>query len=338
MTTKLNSLRHYWQLHQARLYPFATKRQSRLFFVATAAEGVALRRGLAQTNHHQQINLYVLEGALPGQIDLLASNQLTPVLNTVKQIHDWQNRGLKCVVHVDTGMTRLGLDVDEAAAVIPNIKCPVDYIITHFAQADEPKNPRSQLQAQVFAGLLETLKQNGFDTKVSLSNSAGLLQGGGYHFGVSEHLGRAGVGLYGANPFSKLANPMLPVASLFAQILQIRNVQKDTAIGYGGTFCTPSAMTIATIGVGYADGLPRLLSNNGAVWVEQHRCPIVGRVSMDMITVDVTEVAVQEGDWVEVFGANISVDDVAAQAQTIGYEILTAISQRVPRRYIDELL
>ena len=308
------------------------------FFVATTAEGVAIRRTLHGFTTIEPINLYILEGALPGELDTLVKYQLTPVLNTVKQIQDWQTLEQSCVVHVDTGMTRLGLDVDEAVAVIPGISCPVDYVMTHFAQADEPHNPRSQQQVHIFQNLLEMLKQNGFETKVSLSNSAGLLQGGASHYGLEEQLGRAGVGLYGANPFAEQANPMLPVASLSAQILQLRTVQKGTAIGYGGAYRTTKEMDIATVGVGYADGLPRLLSSHGVVWAAQQKCAIVGRVSMDTITVDVTDVDVHEGDWVEVFGANISVDDVAAQAQTIGYEILTGISERVPRHYIDQLL
>ena len=153
-----------------------------------------------------------------------------------------------------------------------------------------------------------------------------------------EDLGRAGIALYGGNPYDHGENPMMPIIKLEARVMQVRELPAGVPVGYGGAFVTAAPTRLGILGVGYADGVPRLLSNNGEVMCGDVRCPIVGRVSMDLLIVDVTQVDVCEGDWVQVIGPDVPIDDVAARAQTLAYEILTGISRRVPRVYVEESL
>ena len=176
---------------------------------------------------------------------------------------------------------------------------------------------------------IERLRQRFPGTKLSIGNSAGTLNGGDFQ----GDLARPGIGLYGGNPWTERPNPMRAVAALEAQVVQVREVEPGETIGYGASHRAAQRMTVAVVGIGYADGLPRLLSDRGEVFANGRRCPMLGRVSMDLTAIDATGVGLQAGDWVEVFGPNLPVDEVAAQASTIAYEILTGISKRVERRY-----
>ena len=207
---------------------------------------------------------------------------------------------------------------------------PVTLLISHFARADEPGHAANGEQMARIAPIYQALQAAHPGIRLSLCNSAALLQGLG-----PEDLGRAGIGLYGGNPFDDRPNPMQPVVSMYARVLQVREVDAGVPIGYGGSFITPQPTRLAVLGVGYADGLPRLLSNRGQVWLGEQRCQIAGRVSMDLIAVDVGELEVAEGAEAEVFGSCIGIDEVAEQAGTIAYEILTGISRRMPRSYVD---
>jgi alanine racemase len=294
------------------------------FFVATCGEGVQLRQALPQST------IYVFEGAHAQSIEPLLAAQLTPVLNTPAQCRLWASTDRNAAVHVDTGMQRLGLPYAQATQILRECDVRLQLLISHFARADETDHATLHQQTARMAPIFASLRESHPRLRLSLCNSAALLQGLG-----PEDLGRAGIGLYGGNPFDDQPNPMQTVLTMHARVLQVRDVDAGVPVGYGGTYVTSKPTRLAVLGAGYADGLPRSLSNRGHVWLAGQRCPIVGRVSMDLMAVDASAVAVGEGDEAEIIGAGISVDEVAAQADTIAYEILTGISRRMPRTYVD---
>ena len=293
------------------------------FFVATADEGLRLRQA------HADIVIYVLEGAYAENVPALIEAELIPVLNTVKQCRDWSSTNRAAALHIDSGMQRLGFPHSSALGDLAGLPFPVHLFISHFARADEPGHGSIAEQMACSMPVYAALQREHPQVRLSLCNSAGLLEGVG-----PEDLGRAGIALYGGNPYDGLPNPMTPVAQLDARVMQVRDVELGVAVGYGGTFVTKRPSKLAILGVGYADGVPRLLSNQGRVFAGEKYCPIVGRVSMDLLIVDVTDAEVLEGDWAEVMGPHVPLDEVAAIAQTLTYEILTGISTRVPRVYV----
>ena len=293
------------------------------FFVATAGEGAQLRQALPDAP------IYVLEGVTAQSVDTLVASELTPVLNTPTQCSLWMQTGRAAAVHVDTGMQRLGLPFQTAAQSLAESNLPLQLFISHFARADEPGHASVQEQMARALPVYQALRERYPELRLSLCNSAALLEGLG-----PEDLGRAGIALYGGNPFDALPNPMRPVVSMHAQVLQLRQLEAGVPVGYGGAYVTSAPARLAVLGVGYADGLPRALSNRGEVVLHGCRCPIVGRVSMDLTVVDASAVDVQEGDMAEVFGEAVAVDEVAAHAGTIAYEILTGLSRRMSRSYL----
>jgi alanine racemase len=296
------------------------------FFVATSDEGRQLRRVLPEPV------IYILEGATAESVETLVEHELTPVLNSLSQCARWNPTRRGAALHIDTGMYRLGLAPDEAAT-LPN-DLALTLVITHLACADEPDNPANASQVAQIQGLYQSLRRRFPNAGLSICNSGGLLAGLG-----PEDVGRGGIGLYGGNPHTAGANPMQPVACFEAQVLQIRDVPPGSHVGYGGTYTAPTGgVRLAVVGAGYADGVPRLLSGHGSVWLGGRQCPIVGRVSMDCTNVDIGDADVAEGDWAELLGTHIELDTVAALAQTIGYEILTGLGRRTSRTYLDGFL
>ena len=294
------------------------------FFVATAIEGKTLR------DKFSEITVYVLEGALADTVDLLLECNLVPVLNTLSQCVIWSKKNRPSAIHVDTGMERLGLSVDDLSVLIKDYPLDIRLLVSHLARADEAENPFNQIQLDRFDLIYQKIKNNFPSIETSLGNSAGLIKQR-----LDEGLSRAGIALYGGNPFSDRTNPMKSVVSLKAQVLQLREVGKATPVGYGGTFKTRQDTNLATIGAGYADGIPRALSNKGRVYASDGYCPIVGRVSMDTTHVDVSGVSIKEGDWVELIGPNLGLDEFAFLSGTISYEILVGLGRRSPRIYAD---
>lgn len=293
-----------------------------IFFVATAAEALALRQ------RFEQITLYLFAGADRSNAALLAEYGVQPLLNTPRQLDAWRTlaSGAPCGLQVDTGMARLGFDWrDVAAADCSGLDLTL--ISTHFACADEPDAPLNAVQIERFRPWLEAYPT----VPVSLGNSAAGLAPAIPTFGLT----RAGIALYGGNPFVVLPNPMQPVVELEARVLQVRKVEAGDSAGYGATWISPGPRTLAVLGIGYADGLPRFLSDRGAVFAGMQRCPIVGRISMDTVQIDVTGCAIAEGDWVQLIGPQQSLDEMAGQQQTIAYEVLTRLGPRVERIYRD---
>lgn len=307
----------------------------RIFFVATLEEAVRLRPVVPNAT------VCCLNGLLASTEDVFTAHRIVPVLNALDQVARWRTHGGRlghpqpAILHVDTGMNRLGLGDDEWHRVLeaPGILDGVDwmYLMSHLAVADEPENPSNAKQLARFQQVRQRMPHG---TKASLANSSGIFLGAPYHF----DLGRPGVALYGGRPTEAGPNPMECPIRIEGRILQIRNVPVGDSVGYGNAWIAGRAARIATVAAGYADGYLRSLSGAGTVALGGRTCPVVGRVSMDLITVDVTDVPPAEivpGTFVEVLGPTITPDAAADAAGTIGYELLTALGRRYVRHYVD---
>ena len=310
----------------------------KIFFVATLAEAQALRSLLPEAV------IYVFSGLLPGTAAMFRTHDLRPVLNSAEEIKEWATYSaslgekLPCAVHVDSGMNRLGLSVHEVEAVASArdlwTAMTLSLVMSHLACADDPSHPKSEAQLQAFDRLRALLP----DSIASLANSAGILLGRSYVY----DLVRPGIALYGGHPRRQGPNPFQPVVHLAGRILQVRTAAPGETVGYGATRTFKRASRVATVAVGYADGFFRALSTkDGAeglvVSIGGHAAPVLGRVSMDLISVDVTgvpEALSQRGAWVELIGPNVTAQEFAARAGTIDYEVLTNLGRRALRRYI----
>ncbi|WP_106409320.1 alanine racemase [Teichococcus deserti] len=291
----------------------------RHFFVAQFSEGLALRAALGAGPM-----IAVLGGFPPGAD---GGAGLTPVLNGPTDIAAARAAGLTgAILHVDTGMERLGLNAAELAAAGDLSALGLRYVMTHLACADEAGHPLTALQATRFAAARAALP----GLPASFANSAGLFLGEEF----ASDLARPGCALYGINPTPGRPNPMRQVMRLLVPILQIRDIAPGTTVGYGAAWTAARPSRIATIAAGYADGYLRALSGRGTAFVEGQAAPLVGRVSMDLITLDVTDApAAQVGGMAELIGPAQTPDHLAALAGTIGYEILTSLGARYRRRH-----
>ncbi len=306
------------------------------FFVANTEEGIDLRRTLPEAE------IFVLHGLLPGAAPLYGRHRLAPCLNDPEQVRAWLDHcaeagPLPAALHIDTGMTRLGLDIDDLDALDLDAvnALPGLVVMSHFACADEPDHPLNRRQRAAFAAIRPRFPA----ARASLANSSGIFLDGDSLF----DLGRPGYALYGGNPTpSAGTNPMRPVVRLQAPVLQLREIRERRTVGYGATAAVAPPAWIATLAAGYADGYLRAISNRGAVFVDGQACPVTGRVSMDLLTVDVTDAVragadLHPGVLVDLIDARHTIDDVAANAGTIGYEILTGLGSRYRRRYPGEI-
>ncbi len=322
-------------LGAAQIGPALARLGCRSFFVAHVGEGVALRQILGS-----QPAIYILHGTLPGTEADFSAHALIPVLNTPEQIEQWSRKGrsrarpLAAALHLDTGMNRLGLSAaeTEALAAAPERLAGIDlrFLVSHLACADQPGHAMNDEQRQLFDRLRAVLPP----FPASLANSSAIFLGPGYHY----DLVRPGVALYGVNPTPAQANPMREVVRLRGKIIQVREIDTPQSVGYGATHRATGRRRIATVPVGYADGYLRSLSGQGVGCLAGITVPIVGRVSMDLITLDVTEAprdAAHPGVMVELIGGGgETIDQVADRAGTIGYEILTSLGRRYHRRYV----
>jgi alanine racemase len=306
------------------------------FFVATLDEALALRPILPTST------IYILNGLPAGATRAIAAERLIPVLGTLGQIEEWgsycrENLPFPAALMIDSGMSRLGLSEGDMMrlaadpALLAGI--PVVHAMSHLACSDDEKNPLNVKQLTLFQALVEGFPwPEGVQPTLGMAASSGCFLGTDYHF----DLVRPGAALYGLEPMIGHPNPMRPVVALEGKILQIRDVDLGMTVGYGATHQFRGRSRLAVIGVGYADGMFRSLGNRGAVFVAGERAPIVGRISMDLMTADIGHLplsAARVGDPVEIIGPHQSVDDLARDAGTIGYEILTALGNRYLRRY-----
>jgi len=323
-------------LGAARVVPVLEAVGCRNFFVATLEEGVALRRC---AGHDSAI--FVLNGPMPGTDDLLHQARLIPVLNSMEQLAGWRALAarlatpLAAVIQIDSGMSRFGFGAADIArlaenpALLDGIK--VILVMSHLACADEPAHPANRAQRDAFLRLRAHLPE----TLGSLAASSGIFLGPDWHF----DLVRPGAALYGINPTPGAPNPMQPVVRLQARVIQTRNVEAGTAVGYGARFIANRPTRIALLAAGYADGLLRhgtgahaRLPGHPAVPL-----PIIGRISMDSIAIDVTdlpETSIPPGTPIDLIGPDNTLEALAEACDTIGYEILTALGQRYHRTYI----
>jgi alanine racemase len=299
----------------------------RRFFVATLAEAAELRTVTFDAA------IYVLEGVVPAAVDELVALRATPVLNSLEQVQRWQGCG-RALLHIDTGMARLGLSAAEVATLSERRELldgiELEFVLTHLACGDEPEHPLNREQLRRFDRLRAQLPP----APTSIGNSAGDL----IDSSLRGDLVRPGIALYGGNPFSDRPNPMASVVTLEAPILQIREVDEPLTVGYGATYLVRPPARLAVVGVGYADGYPRSLGNRGTAAVNGRRVPVVGRVSMDLTCVDISALprdSVRVGAAVELIGPVVSLDEVAAAAGTISYEILTGLGRRLVREYAE---
>jgi alanine racemase len=298
------------------------------FFVATLAEAIDLRAVLPDAT------IYVFQGILPNEEKEFLHHRLIPVLNSMEQLECWEKVAdeKNAVLHVDTGMTRLGLNETEALALVADnariAKLGIRMVMSHLASANDGDAVKSNDQRMRFEKALRAFPQ---PMAASLANSAGVFLSKDYHYDIA----RVGCALYGITPITG-KNPMQHVATLSAPILQIRTLDRDETVGYGATHAAKKGSRIAICALGYADGMMRSLSNRGFAYVADEKVPFVGRVSMDMIALDVSSIpeAKLADARAEFINARQDVNMLTALCDTIGYEMFTRMGNRVKRIYV----
>ena len=289
------------------------------FFVAIVEEGKQLRKVLPEAR------ILVFEGVVPGSVDDLMAANLIPVVNNFNQLSmletGWSG---SIAIHMDTGIGRLGFG--------PGINrrdfdaYTIEMILTHLACADDPNRPQNKDQIERF----QKITNNFPGIPTSIGNSEGILLGPEF----IGNIGRPGIGLYGRGSSSDDSD-IMEVASLSGMVLQVEHYGSGASLGYGSSYIAEKPIKVATVGIGYADGVPRSLSNCGVVSIAGERCPIVGFVSMDLTLVDVTGLVVKPGDWAEFFGPQVALAEFADKARMLDYEVLTGIGERVERIYVE---
>mgnify|MGYP001809724108 CR=1 FL=1 len=320
-------------LGAAAIVPALARSGCKSFFVATIDEGIALRPMLGAAR------IFVLGGVLPGSGADFVEHGLIPVLNSPEQIGLWSGfaqatgKTLAAALHLDTGMNRLGLDMAAVALLADDRRrldgIDVRLVMSHMACADEPDHAKNPQQLTAFNAMSERL---GLEVPRSLAASSTIFLGPDHHF----QLTRPGAALYGLNPIPGQSNPMRPVVRLNGRILQVRDVDTPQTVGYGATHRFKRKGRVATVACGYADGLFRSLGNRGFGVIGGIKVPVIGRISMDLTTFDVSDVApdlVHAGAMIELIGPDHDCDSLAAEAGTIGYEVLTALGRRYLRDY-----
>ncbi len=315
-----------------RIAPALLRAGCKTFFVAHLSEAIALRPVIGDCD------LFVLNGLLPGAEANYLHHGLIPVLNTLGEIDAWSaaakamNRRLPAALQLDSGMSRLGLPDDELDVVAADhgrlegiaLRC----VVSHLACADEPDHPLNSRQLAEFHRKRAKLPR----APASIANSSGIFLGPEYHL----DLVRPGIAIYGGNPTPSRPNPMREIVRLEARILQVRVIDSPRSVGYGATHSVNRKSRIATVPVGYADGYLRALSNRAFAYIGRHRVPVVGRVSMDLITLDVSAVPPGEsgpGTLITLLGGPVPLDRLANWGGTISYEILTRLGRRFERIY-----
>ena len=308
---------------------------ARRFFVARLSEGVELREALGPD---RPAAIYVLDGCGAEAASWLVGANLTPVLNSLVQVRDWTahahrlGRTLSAGLHIDTGLNRLGLRHEEARALAQSTDglhgAEVELVMSHLACADHADDPMNTEQAARFEAAAALFPR----ACTSLAASAGVFLGSRFRGAVV----RPGISLYGGGPFGRPDARIRPVATLDAPILQVRSVSPGESVGYGARFRVERPMRVAILGAGYADGVLRAAERARYVWFAGARRTLLGRISMDLTALDVTGCEAQPGQRVGLFGADLPLDEAAANAGTIAYELLTGVTPRVRRVYLGE--
>lgn len=311
---------------------------AKTFFVAHLSEAREARAAAPDAT------VYALNGLPPGACDAFAKARIRPVLGSAAEIAEWaaflsgSGADLPAAVHIDTGMRRLGLAPDEARSALPALPFAPALLMSHLSCGDEPDRPETEAQRALFAELRALVP----GIPASLANSAGTLLGRTADGGdLGLDLRRPGVALYGSNPIDGRPSPLKSVVRIESRVIQVRDVPADAAVGYGGAERVRRRTKLAVISFGYADGIVRAGGSEdgrpgASAAIGGVLCPYVGRISMDLIAVDVTDVTpeVKRGDFVEVLGDTMGVDALAKACGTISYEMLTGLGRRYERRYV----
>jgi alanine racemase len=309
------------------------------FFVATPEEAAAARAALPSAV------IYVLNGLIQNNADTYARIDARPVIGDLNELAEWdvfcRRTGWAggAAVHIDTGMQRLGLTITEAQGLIPRIHAGdhgISLVMSHLACAENLHHPMNTRQLAAFRAIASEFS----GVPASLANSSGIFLGSAFQFDMV----RPGAALYGVNPTPEADNPMLPVVELKARVVQIRDVERGESVGYGGNWTARRPTRLAIVSAGYADGYFRAGSSNDGTrgaeaMVAGKRCPVAGRISMDLTAVDVTDLeknAVRRGHLVTLIGEGITLDELAHHFGTIGYEVLTSLGRRYARIYKGE--
>ncbi|MGV1758133.1 alanine racemase [Rhizobium sp. A22-96] len=318
---------------------------ARDFFVATADEGASLRL------YAPEARIFVLCGIWPGMERTFFENDLVPVIASEEQLTFWMSvlseyGDYPCALQVDTGFNRLGLPMEDALALADDVSRPASFspvlVMSHLACGDDPSNAMNRQQLEAFRKVSAAFE----GIEASLANSAGIFLGPEYHFDLT----RPGIATYGGEAVPGIANPMRPVATAEARIIQTRSVKAGETVGYGRALQLTRDSRLAIVSAGYADGYMRSQSSAGVPlrqtgiagghgYIAGHKVPVAGRITMDLTIFDVTDLPenlVRAGDYIELFGNNVLLDDAARAAGTIGYEMLTSMGLRHERRYISE--
>ncbi len=324
-------------LGAARVAPVLEEAGCPHFFVAHLSEGAALRNAISRA-----IPIFVLHGPPPGTSEDLLEAGLTPVLNSPEQLEEWRvlarkrGKALPAAIQLDSGMARFGLTADTIAtlAETPDSYTGIDpvLVMSHLACADTPEHPANTAQLDAFRHLSALLPA----APRSLSASSGIFLGPDWHF----DLARPGAALYGINPTPGQPNPMTPVVRLQARVIQTRIIPEGQSVGYGALFVARRPTRVALLGIGYGDGFHRSTSNRGCAVLPSHpdiRLPIIGRVSMDSLAIDITDlgdIPVPPGTPLDLIGPHNTLEEAADAAGTIGYELLTDLGGRYHRSYV----
>lgn len=317
---------------------------ARDFFVALPSEGETLR------TYAPEARIFVLSGIWESMEEVFFEHDLVPVIASEEQLAFWMRTLAEhgehpCALHVDTGFNRLGLSMDDALYLASDVSRPASFspvlILSHLACADDPASPMNQKQLEAFRTVSSAFE----GIEASLSASAGTFLGPDYHFDLT----RPGIALYGSEAVNGVPNPMQPVVKTEARIIQIRSAKAGETVSYGAACTLDRDSRLAIASVGYADGYLRNLSGHGVAlrgtgisgaygFIAGQKVPVVGRITMDMTIFDITDVptkALAAGDYIELFGPNMPIDDVARAAGTIGYEMLTGLGLRYERHYLE---
>ena len=304
-----------------KIYSLLLNQGCKHFFVATLSEGLKLN------NKNNLIKIYVLNGLQNYKLEKFTKSNLIPVINNIKEYERIKNADIDFAIHIDTGINRLGISSKDIKSIDfknQNIKL----IISHLSSADEYKNKYNMKQKKLFNTFMSK-KYKGII--LSLANSHGSILDESYLYDMI----RPGIGIYGSYENKQLKKKIKNVISFKGKIIQIKDLPKNQYIGYNRTFKTKTKTKVATIGLGYEDGIPRLLSNKGFVYYKEDRFKIIGRISMDSFTIDISKCShyLKVGMFVDIINEEHKVDKLAKKCKTISYEVLTSIGNRVYRNY-----
>ena len=301
------------------------------FFLGNISEGIEIRK------IDKNIELFILNCGHPFNFASIKKYKLIPVINNLKDLKLWSQYSSKkyhCILNIDTGMNRLGINLQELDGLsgteyFKNIN--IKFIMSHFACAEDINNLMNKIQLEELLNCSKILKKIcKKEIKTSICNSSGIWLGKEYLLDIV----RPGAAFLGISPTLHIRNPLKEVISIYAQITQIRRVKKNDTIGYGRTLTIKKNTTIATLSIGYSNGLSRLLSNIGDVYIKDKKLKILGRISMDLTVIDISifkNDEVKNGDIVEIFGPNRSLEEFAKMNKTIPYEILCTMAKSNPK-------